>query len=596
MNRLSRAALFICYILIFLAGFIYYPKWKQNGTEATISWDVSGYYMYLPALFIYKDLKKCGFRDSVLQKYAPTPDFQQAFLHSGGNYIMKYSSGQALMLSPFFGAGHLVAKTSGSYEADGFSRPYQLAISIGMLLYCFLGLFVLRKVLLAFFPDHVVAITLAALVLGSNYFNYASIDSAMTHNTLFTVYALILFFVARFYKNPGITGAVMIGLLTGLATLTRPTEMISLLLPLLWNVGSINDLRTRLQFFLRKFHYPLVMGLCFLLVCSIQLFYWKWVSGQWLVYSYQNEGFDWLHPHIKNCLVSYRSGWLTYSPLMILSILGFIPLHKNLKSLFWPVAVFSLLFMYICFSWQTWWYGGSLGQRAMIQSYPVLSFPLAGMISFLIQKNRVVRLLTILFLSICICYTLWFTHQAHRGGLFRAGEMNRAYFWAIIGRSKVDEDVYTLLDNKDLYTGTVAGATEVYNQKFEQYTSPNITQVDAIEGHSLFLDEQNQASQEFFFSVPKGPETWIRASADFRATQKEWDTWKMTQFIVRFYQNSRKIQTNSIRVFRLLQDGDQKRLHVDARLPDSFDSVSVQFWNSGSNKKVLIDNLQVIVF
>ena len=35
----------------------YYPRYKQGGGEATISWDVSGYYWYLPALFIYKDLK-----------------------------------------------------------------------------------------------------------------------------------------------------------------------------------------------------------------------------------------------------------------------------------------------------------------------------------------------------------------------------------------------------------------------------------------------------------------------------------------------------------------------------------------------------------
>jgi hypothetical protein len=46
-------------------AFIFYPKWKQSGVEATISWDASGYYMYLPALFIYQDIKTCSFKDSV---------------------------------------------------------------------------------------------------------------------------------------------------------------------------------------------------------------------------------------------------------------------------------------------------------------------------------------------------------------------------------------------------------------------------------------------------------------------------------------------------------------------------------------------------
>ncbi len=88
--------------MILYAGVAYYPKWKQGGSEATLSWDVLGYYMYLPAVFIYGDIKKCGFKDSILAKYQPTPDFQQAFVHSNGNYVMKYSSGQAVMMAPFF--------------------------------------------------------------------------------------------------------------------------------------------------------------------------------------------------------------------------------------------------------------------------------------------------------------------------------------------------------------------------------------------------------------------------------------------------------------------------------------------------------------
>jgi hypothetical protein len=81
----------ICVIAVFYTTFIYYPKWKNTGTEATISWDVSGYYYYLPAIFIYNDLKKLGFKDSIEAKYKPAGSFYQAFLHANGNYVMKYS-------------------------------------------------------------------------------------------------------------------------------------------------------------------------------------------------------------------------------------------------------------------------------------------------------------------------------------------------------------------------------------------------------------------------------------------------------------------------------------------------------------------------
>lgn len=102
-KKISVIALCFCFIIMIYTAFIFYPKWKQSGTEATISWDASGYYMYLPALFIYKDIKKCAFKDSILAKYSPTPDFQQAFVHTkSGNYVMKYSSGQAITMMPFF--------------------------------------------------------------------------------------------------------------------------------------------------------------------------------------------------------------------------------------------------------------------------------------------------------------------------------------------------------------------------------------------------------------------------------------------------------------------------------------------------------------
>ncbi|HLO38540.1 MAG TPA: hypothetical protein VK173_08620, partial [Lacibacter sp.] len=70
-GKLSLYSLIICCVLMMAVSFFYYPKWSRPGSEATISWDVSGYYMYLPATFIYKDLKQCSFKDSILSKYQP---------------------------------------------------------------------------------------------------------------------------------------------------------------------------------------------------------------------------------------------------------------------------------------------------------------------------------------------------------------------------------------------------------------------------------------------------------------------------------------------------------------------------------------------
>ena len=140
LKSLSRSTFIyaiIC-VVILSTHYLYYPKWKKSSTEATLSWDVSGYYMYLPAIFIYKDIKQCGFFHDVRQKYRFTPDFQQAYRdHKSGNYVMKYSIGQALHYSPFFLIAHIWASNSEHYEADGFSLPYQFMISLGSLLISF---------------------------------------------------------------------------------------------------------------------------------------------------------------------------------------------------------------------------------------------------------------------------------------------------------------------------------------------------------------------------------------------------------------------------------------------------------------------------
>jgi len=353
-TRISLISLITAFLIILFTGTVYYPRFEKTKGEATISFDVSGYYMYLPAHFIYNDLKKCSFQDEILKKYKMSSSFHQAFLHDeSGNYVMKYAIGQSIHFAPFFFIAHYYATHSDKYESDGFSYPYQLSISIGSLLIALLGLLVLRLVLLQYFSDRVVAISILLLVLGSNYLNYSAIDGAMTHNSLFTIYSLILYFTIKFYKAPSYKYSLILGALIGLATLIRPTEIISFLIPILWNVRLISykEITNRFSLLKSKSNLLLVSFLVCFSIVFIQLLYWKYASGDWIVYSYQEQGFSWLSPHIKECLFSYKSGWLSYSPLMVFSLIGYYFLLKRKENNFGTLLLFMLLFMYINFSW-----------------------------------------------------------------------------------------------------------------------------------------------------------------------------------------------------------------------------------------------------
>jgi hypothetical protein len=461
-----------------------------------------------------------------------------------------------------------------------------------MMLIAFLGLLVLRKVLLRYFEDKTVALTLVCLALGSNYLNYGSIDLAMTHNTLFTLYACLLYFTIRFHERPTVRKAIGIGAICGLATLIRPTEIISIIIPILWNLEGKGFIGRRFRFFWNNMRYPVSMAVSLLAVYSIQLIYWKSVSGDWFVYSYQDEGFDWLRPHVKNGLVSYRSGWLMYSPIMILSLAGFYFLYKKWKNIFIACFVFMIIFMYLCFAWETWWYGGSLGQRAMIQSYPVLAFPICALFTYVWNKRRFIKIVVGIFIGFCILYNFWLTHQAHRGGLFKAGEMTRGYFWAIFGKSSVDEETIFLLDNPDQGMKAGSPVIKLFHEDFEKDSLNTLEGDSAINSRSLYLNRKRQSSPEYDIEL-KDELNLIRASATFRAYEKEWDTWKMPQFMIRFYRNGNVIKTSQIRVSRVLDGGETRRFSMEARIPAKHDRCTVTFWNSNSDKTIVIDGLEV---
>lgn len=386
MNKLSLLAFGVGASFILLAAMLYYPKWQKSGTEATLSWDVSGYYLYLPAAFIYHDVKEAAFLDNVIQQYKPTPARMQGFEHPSGHFVLKYSMGQALQYLPWFLCAHLLAEPLG-YPADGFSKPYQYAIGWGSLLVAIIGLWFARRNLLEYFSDRVSAVVLLLLVVGTNYLNYTAFDGAMTHNWLFTAYSLLIFSTIKFYRQPSVRWAAAIGLLVGWMTLTRPTELVSALIPLFWGVGNWQALRERLRLFSVNWAQLGVALLCGGGMLFLQLAYWKYVAGEWIVYSYEDQGFNWLRPHIVSVLFSYKAGWLTYSPILFLALAGLFLLKKQQPSLFPPIFFFCLLFLYITSAWNIWWYGGSLGMRAMVQSYAVWIFPLAAFVNWLIIKG-----------------------------------------------------------------------------------------------------------------------------------------------------------------------------------------------------------------
>jgi hypothetical protein len=458
-----------------------------------------------------------------------------------------------------------------------------------------IGLWYLRRSLLRYFPDGTVAAVLLCLVFGSNYLNYTAFDGAMTHNWLFTLYSLLIFNTIQFYDRPTRGRAALIGLLVGWAVLTRPTEILAVLIPLLW---AWDGLRGRLAFFQKNW---LALGLAAVAggaVIFLQLAYWKYAGGEWIIYSYEDQGFSWLRPHVLDGLFSFRAGWLIYSPMLAFAVLGLLPLRRQVPAVFPAVLVFSLLFAYVTWAWDIWWYGGSLGQRAMVQSYPVWAFALAATVEWARARRWASVALPLLAGFFC-WHNLWWTHQAHRGGLFVTEQMTKYYWLAVWGRSEVPRSTLKLLDTKDEHYPhpKESDLKPVLNENFDGDTTVLTTADRPISGgKSLILNKNQQFSPEYAAPLLlQNGNRGVRATCTFRCDEKEWDWWRMTQMIVRVYEGDRKVKERSVRLQRHVDGNEQQTLWFDTRLPADgrYNRVSVLFWNADSDKTVRIDDVKV---
>ncbi|HET8572292.1 MAG TPA: hypothetical protein VFL76_00345 [Edaphocola sp.] len=584
--KFSKTAFFISAALLVFVGSIFYPRWEKSSTEAQISWDASGYYWYLPSIFIYHDLKGQHFKDDILSRYHPTPDhdFQQGFIEPGsGHYVMKYTIGTAIMEAPFFFVADALATPLG-YRADGFSRPYQFMIYFGGICFALLGLWYLRKLLLLYYDDKIVAVVLLLLVFGTNYLNYCGVDVGMTHNWLFTLYVFILLNTHFYYQHKKLKYALRLGALIGMTALIRPPEIIAVLIPLLWGMENLkpSTLKRQGSFLWQQRKHFLFAGIAAIAILSIQFIYWKYATGQWFVYSYQDQGFSWLHPHSRVYAFSYQSGWLTYTPLMIIVLLGIFPFFRSGRNKL-AIIVMIVLNYYLVSAWNIYDYGG-FGGRAMVQSYPVLIFLLAALIKYLSAHKWLFRA-ALPFLLLATYFNLWWTYQAHGGTLIGGIPTSGRYYWRTILRYNGDPGIQLLRDNKDYYTGAMLNTTVLYQKQFTDNAD------------SFRLTGTHKISPEIIIPKPRQSVDRIRAYADVRIGDKEWNVWNMTQFIIRFKKSGQVVKTNMVRLQRILNDHEKKKVELDAVLPgpDDYDTIVI-FFKNFNDHICTISNLKVIGF
>ena len=430
-------------------------NYKQ--ADKVISWDVTNYYSYLPATFIYGDVL-LNFTKEQPEKWYDK--FVPLTTPTGGK-VIKMSMGLSYCYAPFFAIAHVIAKIT-PYQDGGYSLPYRLALMLSSVCFFALGLIYLKKILIRLYSKQVVFITLLVIGLGTNLFYYTAIRSAMSHSYNFALITLFVWLSIQWHNKPKIVNSTLIGLLIGLIVLIRPTNILVVIIFLLYRVSSLNDLKDKLKLFLSKYYLILIILLAFVLVWIPQLLYWKAVSGQYFYFSYQGERFFFGNPQILKGLFSYRNGWLIYTPLMSMALVGLFFIYKNQKAFFWPIMIYSILSIYVITSWWCWWYVG-YGNRAFIDLYGVMAIPFAAFMSWIFEKKQWLRTVTISIILLFVSLNLFQTYQYYKGYI-QFDSMSKAAYWDVFLKADPKNSYWGLLEKPD-YKKALEGIYENHPPK-----------------------------------------------------------------------------------------------------------------------------------
>lgn len=596
------------WVLVFLNYLLWHPVWRATGYSAVISWDVFGYYLYLPAHFIYHDLFHLGFLPQLVSKYQPSDVVYQAHLLPQGGYVMNYTLGLAILYLPFFLVGHAVALL-GAAPADGLSWPYQLSVYLAGGFYSLMGLWLVCKVLKSFFTEAITATVLLIIVFATNYFHYSVFEVGMQHTYLFFLYALLIWLTMRWHQQPRMVVAIAIGLVLGMVTLMRPTELLAALIPLLWNVYNKETLLAKLDLLWQKRWQVVALGLSVVVMGLPQLIYWKLATGHFLFYSYGNQTFDFAHPHIMDGLFSIKKGWLVYTPIMAFALLGLVPLYKYRKQQFYPVLMFTLLNIYVIYSWWCWWYGGSFGARAMIQSYALLALPLGAWVE-LISKKRIALTIFALITVLCLGLNLFQDWQLRKGMYSTEGMTDYAYKLIFLKTSINKNDLVRFDNAEQLQLDSSAyKATTILKQTVWPNNSVSTPSFD--DSSVLLLD--NTFKGIVPLKVPasailNGADTkdaWLRVGVEAYFENYEWGYQKMGVIGVDYIQQGgKKLKGNQVKIQHLIGDKRNEvygvpyvwdRVYLASKLPNNLqpsDTVEVTIFNPSGNS-FYIDDLKI---
>jgi hypothetical protein len=361
--------------------------------------------------------------------FAPTPT---------GHAQSAWTIGPAIVWSPFFAVGHLVAKrlhgSGADVSVDGTSFPYRQAICIAGLFYGLLGCWFCYRLTKRIRPPPLATTAVVLTICGSFMLWYLIAEPTMTHAPSMAAVAGFVWLWLATRNGRSLLSWALLGVLAGLMAMIRWQNALFMLLP------GIDAARMLLRPSTPRARADAITGSAVFLACAVaaflpQMLAWKAIYGSYIARSPVGPEIRWTHPRVIDVLFSARNGLLSTSPLLYLGAIGLVLLAVEDPALALPCVAAVALMAYFNGCIQDWWGSAGFGGRRFDGTIPLLCLGLAVFIDVAVRVVRRHTLAAIVAaLAILAVWNLALIQAAHEGTV-RIGEtlaFDRA--WAIQSR------------------------------------------------------------------------------------------------------------------------------------------------------------------
>ena len=355
--------------------------------------DGVGYYAFARSILIEH---KLDFRPDWL---AANPSFRMDRVDADGHidadqYTVTghldnhFAVGPAILWAPFLIAAHagvLLCDRFGAHvAADGFSRPYLLAMSFGTALYGFLAVFISFVLARRFVPERWAFLAAIGIWFASSLPVYMYFDPSWSHAQSAFMVAVFVWYWLRTRANRSIAQWAILGALGGLM---MDVYYVSAAVVLFAAIESLVGYWAGLKAANRAhalglFAGNIVFSAALLAAFSPTLIAKKIIYGGFFSFGYAVHWY-WNSPALLKVCFSSDHGLFAWTPILILSVAGLICLRAwDTQFAAYSLVVFAA-YLYVMGCYQDWDGISSFGSRFFVALTPLFVIGLAAFFDWL---------------------------------------------------------------------------------------------------------------------------------------------------------------------------------------------------------------------